>query len=33
MSVQLIQRTTRQFNLTFDGMAFYKQVKSLFENA
>ncbi|MGF1787869.1 LysR family transcriptional regulator [Photobacterium swingsii] len=33
LSVQLIQRTTRQFNLTHDGINFYKQVKSLFEKA
>ncbi|OAN10875.1 LysR family transcriptional regulator [Photobacterium jeanii] len=33
LAVQLIQRTTRQFNLTQDGIAFYKQVKALFENA
>ncbi|ELR66453.1 Transcriptional regulator [Photobacterium marinum] len=33
LSVQLIQRTTRQFNLTYDGVEFYKQVKYLFESA
>ncbi|MGF1692682.1 LysR family transcriptional regulator [Photobacterium kagoshimensis] len=33
LSVQLIQRTTRQFNLTQDGLSFYKQVKALFEKA
>lgn len=33
LSVQLIQRTTRQFNLTYDGIEFYKQVKHLLENA
>lgn len=33
LAVQLIQRTTRQFNLTQDGMAFYQQAKSLLEHA
>ncbi|PSV48172.1 LysR family transcriptional regulator [Photobacterium indicum] len=33
LSVQLIQRTTRQFNLTYDGVEFYKQVKYLLESA
>lgn len=33
VSVQLIQRTTRQFNLTYDGVEFYKQVKQLLESA
>ncbi|BBL91498.1 LysR family transcriptional regulator [Vibrio rotiferianus] len=32
LSVQLIQRTTRQFNLTSDGQRFYHQVKGLMEN-
>ncbi|MCV5926247.1 LysR family transcriptional regulator, partial [Escherichia coli] len=33
LSVQLIQRTTRQFNLTYDGLRFYQQVKQLLEGA
>ncbi|EOE7410706.1 LysR family transcriptional regulator, partial [Vibrio parahaemolyticus] len=33
LSVQLIQRTTRQFNLTYDGLRFYQQVKQLLESA
>ncbi|WP_318415987.1 LysR family transcriptional regulator [Photobacterium leiognathi] len=33
LDTQLIQRTTRQFNLTYDGLAFYKQVKALFAHA
>lgn len=33
LSVQLIQRTTRRFNLTYDGVEFYRQVKCLFEDA
>ncbi|WP_104039985.1 LysR family transcriptional regulator [Vibrio hyugaensis] len=33
LSVQLIQRTTRQFNLTYDGQRFYQQVKSLMKGA
>ncbi|GAM68015.1 transcriptional regulator [Vibrio sp. JCM 19236] len=28
LKVQLIQRTTRQFNLTYDGLAFYQKVKA-----
>ncbi|MDC5848323.1 LysR family transcriptional regulator [Vibrio europaeus] len=33
LSVQLIHRTTRQFNLTYDGVEFYKQAKHLLESA
>ncbi len=33
LSVQLIQRTTRQFNLTYDGLRFYQQVKGLMDGA
>ncbi len=33
LSIQLIQRTTRRFNLTYDGIEFYRQVKSLLEDA
>lgn len=33
VSVQLIHRTTRQFNLTYDGIKFYQQVKQLLESA
>ncbi|WP_063653976.1 LysR family transcriptional regulator [Aliivibrio fischeri] len=33
LSVQLIHRTTRQFNLTYDGIEFYKQAKHLLDSA
>lgn len=33
LKVQLIQRTTRQFNLTYDGLAFYQKVKALYFEA
>ncbi|MCQ8200306.1 LysR family transcriptional regulator, partial [Vibrio parahaemolyticus] len=33
LSVQLIQRTTRQFNLTYAGLRCYQQVKQLLEGA